>query len=71
MDKKSAKKLHFSPEIEQVARRQRTRESNKRFPIDPIPHQTIEIIESTPEGVEVEKRIIESRRCKINLVSHI
>jgi len=41
VDKRSAKKIHFSPEVEIVARGPRTRTSYKIFPIDPTPVQYV------------------------------
>lgn len=55
--KRSAKKLHFSLEVETMVRVSRTRASAKRLPLDPTPTpvQVVEL-ESTHVEIEVDER---------------
>lgn len=56
VDKRSAKKLHFSLVVEQVARRPRTRASAKRLLLDLTLVQVVEISKSAHEEVETGER---------------
>jgi len=55
VDKRSAKKFHFSPELEQVAMRSRIRASAKRLHVDLTLIQIVEISKSAHEGVETDE----------------
>lgn len=64
--KRSAKKLHFPPEVEKMARGLRTRASAKIFSIDSSHVQAAKISESAHEEFEFGEWDQKIKDCKIN-----